>query len=64
MIEFKVPAMSCGHCRQAVTEAVHAVDADARVEVDLGTKRVRIESATPADDFRRALAEQGYPPAA
>lgn len=63
MHEFQLPAMSCGHCVQAVTEAAHAIDPQARVEVDLPAKQARVESARPRDLFVAALAEAGYPPA-
>lgn len=42
MLEFKLPTMSCGHCGNAVTEAVKEVDANATVEVDLATKDVKV----------------------
>jgi copper chaperone len=63
MHEFKLPAMSCGHCVKAVTEAAHEVDPQARVEVDLAGKQARVESAQPRERFTAALAEAGYPPA-
>ena len=63
MIELKLPTMTCGHCVRTVTETVHAVDAAAKVEIDLPTQRVRIESQHPQDAFARALAEEGYAPA-
>lgn len=64
MIEMTLPDMSCGHCVTAVTQACKEVDPAARVEVDLGTKKVRIESAEDRQDFTEALSEAGYPPAA
>ena len=63
MYEFKLPAMSCGHCVQAVTEAAHEVDPQARVEVDLAGKQARVESTAPRERFVAALAEAGYQPA-
>ena len=63
VIELKLPTMTCGHCVRTVTETVHAVDANARVEVDLPAQRVRIESAQPQEAFARALSEEGYAPA-
>jgi copper chaperone len=63
MHEFKLPAMSCGHCIAAVTEAAHEVDPQARVEVDLAKKEARVESAQPRDRFVEALTEAGYSPA-
>jgi copper chaperone len=64
MIELKLPTMTCGHCVRTVTETVRAVDASARVEIDLPAQRVRIESARERQAFERALAEEGYAPAA
>lgn len=60
---FRVDDMSCGHCASSITKAVRAVDADARVEVDLGQQLVRIE-ATPADaaELADAIAGAGYTP--
>jgi copper chaperone len=64
MIEMTLPDMSCGHCASTVTQACKLVDPGAKVEVDLGTKKVRIESAEDRQDFSEALTEAGYPPAA
>ncbi len=64
MIEFTLPAMSCGHCERVVAQAVAGVDPQARVEVDLASRRVRITSGGAPEAFAAALAEEGYPPAA
>jgi copper chaperone len=60
MIELTLPSMTCGHCVRTVTETVHKVDAQAVVDVDLATRRVRVESRRSQDDFKKALAEEGY----
>jgi len=62
MIELTLPTMTCGHCVKAVTTAVQQVDAAARLQIDLETHQLRIESTRPAVDFERALAEEGYAP--
>ena len=62
MIEFTVNDMTCSHCVSTITRAVKDVDTAGRCEIDLATKRVRIESEHPADDFRTAIAEAGYTP--
>lgn len=61
MIELKVDNMTCGHCVAAVTKAVKAIDPEARVDVDLPTKRVQIDTAKPVAVLTRALEEAGYP---
>ncbi len=62
MIELTLPDMTCGHCVRTVTETVQQVDPAARVEIDLPSHALRIQSAEPADRFKAALAEEGYPP--
>jgi copper chaperone len=62
MIEFQIQDMSCNHCVAAISKAVKSVDADGRVDVDLATKRVRIESRHPAKEFTSAIEEAGYTP--
>ena len=62
MIEMTLPAMSCGHCVSTVTKTVQRIDPGATVEIDLASKRVRIESSHAAADFIPALVDEGYPP--
>jgi len=61
MIEFKVNDMSCGHCVASVTQALQKSDSAARVEVDLATKQVKVESSQPREVLAQALADAGYP---
>jgi copper chaperone len=61
MYELNVEKMSCGHCVRAVTEAVQALDAAARVEVDLAAKKVRVQSVLPLPQVAAAIADAGYP---
>lgn len=60
-MEFEVRDMSCGHCVMSVTKAVKSVDSQAKVEVDLATKKVTVESGSDRKSIADALAEAGYP---
>lgn len=60
MPSFDVRGMSCGHCVRAVTTSIHEIDPTAKVDVDLATGRVEVESTTPADAIARAIVEAGY----
>lgn len=62
LIEFKIDAMTCGHCVRTVTQAVQQADPKARVTVDLPTHRVQVETAKPREAIAAALVEAGYPP--
>lgn len=61
MIELKVNDMTCGHCVKTITKTVTSLDPGAKVETDLATRRVRIESSRPAAELTKALGEAGYP---
>lgn len=60
MHEFKVNDMSCNHCVQAITKAALAVDPQAKVDIDLPGRAVRIESGAAAQALRNAIEEAGY----
>jgi len=62
VIQFNVQAMSCGHCAAAVTQAVKSIDPQAKVDVDLGSHTVRVETDSARDAIAKALADAGYPP--
>ena len=61
MLELNVTGMTCDHCVRAVTQAVKTVDPEAKVQVDLGAKRVSVEGRSSADELIRALDAAGYP---
>lgn len=63
MLDFLVNDMSCGHCVAAITRAVKAIDGEAKVEVNLDQKRVRVEPASAdAQTVMAAIADAGYTP--
>ena len=64
MLELNIAALSCGHCARAVTEAVHEIDPAAQVEVDLGTKQVRVQTQATREQVVAVLTDAGYAPAA
>ena len=61
--EFNIEAMSCGHCASTITKTVKLLDPQAKVEVDLGRKLVKVESREDRATISAALTEAGYPPA-
>jgi copper chaperone len=62
MLSFEIPAMSCGHCVRAITEAVHAVDPAAEVKTDLPTHRVEVQTSAAREAVVARLVEAGYTP--
>lgn len=63
-MEFQIDNMTCGGCAKSVTKAIQSVDPGAKVEIDLATRRVTVESGHAADAFADVLIEVGYPPRA
>lgn len=60
MIDLTLPTMTCGHCVKTVTATVQRVDPGARLQIDLPTHRVQIETQADEKAVREALAEEGY----
>ncbi|HEU5437160.1 MAG TPA: heavy-metal-associated domain-containing protein [Telluria sp.] len=60
MLTLQIPAISCGHCARAITEAVQELDPAARVEVDIDRKRAAIDSSAATAAILARLDEEGY----
>jgi copper chaperone len=57
----EVRKMTCNHCVRAVTAAVHAVNPNASVDVDLGRGTVRIAGdGTGVEAAAAAIRDEGY----
>lgn len=64
MIAFKVSDMTCGHCVSTITRALKGADKDAKVQIDLASQVVQVESATTdSQELADAIREAGYSPA-
>jgi Cu+-exporting ATPase len=61
MYELTVEDMTCKHCVGRVTKAVQEIDQQARVDIDLPTKKVKIDSSADLDRIAKAIAAAGYP---
>ncbi len=59
---FSVPSMSCQHCVKAITQEVAGVHGVQSVKVDLGSKRVSVDTdeRVSTDAIVQAINEAGY----
>lgn len=58
---YQVTGMTCGHCVQAVTSEVSAIDGVTDVQVDLESGRVDVTGEDVTDEaVRAAVDEAGY----
>lgn len=60
MYHYRVEDMSCGHCTNTITKAILATDKHAKVEIDLASKSVKVESEEDFEVIREAIVEAGY----
>ena len=60
-LTFRVPGVSCEHCRAAITKEVNAVSGVESVDVDLAQKLVSVRGHNVDDaQVRAAIDEAGY----
>ena len=64
MTEFQIDDMTCSHCASTIARAVQFLDQAAKVEIDLATKRVRVESPVGPYKLAAAIRSAGFTPAA
>lgn len=58
--EFTVSDMTCNHCVQAITQAVHELEPNARLDIDLASKKVVISDAQDIAALAAAIQDEGY----
>lgn len=61
-MQFQIDNMSCGGCAKSVTKAIHAVDPQAKVDIDLNLKLVTVESRAEQSAVAVGLEVAGFPP--
>ncbi len=55
-----VDGMTCGHCAQAVTNALKSIKKNAEISVDLDTKKVTIIGFDNENDIKEAIEDAGF----
>ena len=60
--QYRISGMTCGHCVQAVTEELSALDGvrDVQVDLDSGPATVRSDAELDRAAVRDAVDEAGY----
>jgi copper chaperone len=62
MLTLSIPAISCGHCARAITNAILELDPAAKVQVDIDARTAVIDTRADNAVVRERLAAEGYPP--
>ena len=61
MFTLKVSGMTCGGCINAVTRAIQAQDPQAKVQVDLPTQVVSLETSLSPELASQLITDAGFP---
>jgi copper chaperone len=61
MLSLKVSGMTCGGCINAVTRAVQAQDPGAKVQADLATQTVQLETTLSPAQASQLITDAGFP---
>lgn len=57
---YRVPGISCGHCKSAIETEVSALAGIESVVVDIDAKQVAVVGSASDDAVRAAIVEAGY----
>ena len=57
---YRVPGISCGHCKSAIEAEVGALGGIESVVVDIDAKQVAVVGSASDDAVRAAIVEAGY----
>jgi copper chaperone len=61
MYELQVETMNCGGCARSVARSVQTVDSNAKVDVDLKSKKVRVDTRADLEAVKSAIIDAGFP---
>jgi len=61
MFTLKVSGMTCGGCINAVTRAIQAQDPQAKVQADLPTQVVSLETSLSPELAAELITDAGFP---
>jgi copper chaperone len=61
MLSLKVSGMTCGGCIKAVSKAIQSQDPQAKVEVDLASQMVNLETSLSAAQASQIITDAGFP---
>ena len=59
-MNYIVEGMTCAHCERTITKAIHAIDPQDKVEVDLAGGVVTIHDGVDAGLATAAIEAEGY----
>lgn len=59
-LKVKVPTIVCNGCAETITETIHTMEPDAKVEVDVQAKTVTVEAQASEETIKQAIVATGH----
>ncbi|MBO3462466.1 heavy-metal-associated domain-containing protein [Aetokthonos hydrillicola Thurmond2011] len=59
-LKLNVTNISCEDCVAKISESIHVMEPDAKVNVDINTKTVTVESKASEESIKQAIVASGY----
>ncbi len=60
MITLNVPSIKCDGCAEVITNEIKANDPQAKIEVDVETKTVKVETTAQEDSVKEMIISAGH----
>ncbi|MBH8573622.1 heavy-metal-associated domain-containing protein [Nostocaceae cyanobacterium CENA369] len=59
-LKLKVPNIACEDCAGTIRDSIHVMEPDAKVDVDVNSKTVTVESQASEESIKQAIVAAGY----
>lgn len=59
-LKLNVPNIMCDGCGETITDSIHTMEPDAKIEVDVQAKTVTVESAASEETIKQAIVAAGF----
>ena len=60
MLELKVPSMVCDGCVEKITEVIKTHEPNAKVDIDLGSKKVSVDTEASEESIKQVIVAAGH----
>ena len=59
-LKLTVPNIMCDGCGETITDSIHTMEPDAKIDVDVQAKTVTVESAASEETIKQAIVAAGF----
>lgn len=59
-LKLKVSDMKCENCAAKISKSIQDIESEAKVDVDLDSKIVNVESTAAAESIKQVIADAGF----